>query len=349
MPSGNDFVSKLRRLKIGDKIYLAQNFNRADSMDVEPAVLLDGTILPQILDIGGVREQIRVEAPILIGSGSAYDGRTLINEKIQEQMNFNFDLPIMSSASIQVQRRGGGSASIELLGDGIPNSDVFQVLGPQEADNILNPSHEDNIPTRKANWYDFAVSIGKYQFQIESLRLDMRYQSEELYFMNSLDAQGNVLNQDLPGGVRYPGNTYNFGTQFPWIAVKSMSMTGGGTAVVSLKDLDSDGDYEDDGEAVNVNLGEGGIHDLTLQRPGRVLHEANNFEILIFKPQNDTDPDAHNQDVSNGTWVPLFADITDSSIIDFRKGVITKSDFQVNANEVMRVNFEFTCWVGKPI
>ena len=342
MPIGNKFSSAFRQLQISGHTYLADDFTRAKSMEVSDVDLIKGTILTQVLDIGGVVEKYTVEVPILVGGGKPLDGRTLLTTKINEIITQTFTLPILERGNINVSK-GGCKASITMISDGIINPSVFSVLGEVDpSTSVLNPANSANIPTRVAKWYDFRIGIGRYQLWLEQLSLDVNVKTENLYFFNGPGAFSGST--DLPSS-----NTYNFGTQFPWIMVKSVGITGSGTAAVEIDTGNTDvgyGDYNSVNEALNVSLGANEQSELTLQRPGRVMWEPTDFTMEIFQP-SDSVPASENENTT-GAWIPLFTLDGTNSIIDFSKCVIKKADFHMKAADKMTVNFEFHCWVGQP-
>lgn len=324
MPTGNDFISTYKKLYINGRQYLAESFSRDKGMAVSDMKLIQGTALTQILDIGGVTESITVTAPLLVGGGSAYDGRTLITDKINEVLNETFAIPLLESASISISK-DKCSANIKLISDGKPAPSVFRIGGAQQDGDALSDTYVD--PTRMAKWYDFGVQVGKYKLYIESINVNITVASEPMYFMFSPEVNPN--GQDLAN---------NYGTQFPWIAVKSVSIQGGGKAAVKMSQINSDNyfDYyvnDTTDEAINVNLSSTEGSELSLQSPGRVNAENGNFMLKIW-----------NKDLNsgNGDWEDLFTNI------DLSNTVIKKANFSMPANDKMTVDFDFHCWVTKP-
>jgi hypothetical protein len=348
MPVGNKFIAKYRTIFINGTQYLAESFNRSKTMDANDIGLLQGTVLAQILDIGGVAETISLDVPILVGGASVYDGRALLNEKLDELVDpAQNALPILENATINISK-DRCTASISLLSDGQPGTSYFTVGGAQGTASSADPSYylnpANNVPTRLAKWFDFRIGVGPYQLYIEQLTLNVKASTSKLYFMFGPGATGS-LSQDIP-----TSNPYNFGTQFPWIAVTNVAISGSGTAAVEMNfgssTINGEYGYHSGEEAVNVSINGDTATELSLQRPGNVLWENTGFTLEIFVP---TTPSVADTSVNYTAQAGAYHAVFDSSVVDFSKCVITKADFKMPAGDKMTVNFDFHCWVGKPV
>ena len=316
MPLNNDLFGIYKTVKVNDNPIVVSSANRNKNMDVNAETYLQGTPKTRILNIGGVSETISIDAPILIGGGSAVDGRTLINLKLGELLNpTTAQLPLLTDATFSVNAQGGNT-SITLKTDGDPsdtNSNVFQVVNTpiDELDPIVFE------PTRKAVFYDFRVQIGSKKYFVMEASIKVTGESQDLYF---LIPNGAAYDQVTPTTVS--GISFKAGTQFPFIGISGIKISGSGKAAVFLKDLNADGDYYDTDEHINVDL-YSGADDMTLQRPGVSVYEPADFVLEIY----------------NGTtWENLMP------AVDLSRSVVHSSNFNVNSG-LLTVDFDFTCWV----
>jgi hypothetical protein len=330
MPLKNEFFGVYKTLKIGDSFIIATRASRDRSMEVEPKNFIQGTALNKIMDIGKVSETITIDAPILIGGGSVIDGRTLMNNQIDNAMlRTGATLPIIESARINVSERES-SVSLTLISDGDPaNSNVFQVTDHSSEDltngvdsDVLNPLI--NTPTRSATFYDFRMSLAGYTYFLISANISINVKVTKQVFIAGKDgttSDGNPIPDPNP---------YNFGTQYPWLGVSGITITGGGKAAVLLVDNNGDKLYQDAGEAINVNLGDG--TELTIQQPGCTSTVDADFAIEVYNCDTET-------------WVGLFRKNGETEdLFDLSESLVTKANFQVTP-DLLTVDFEFKCYV----
>ena len=316
MPLNNDLFGIYKTVKINDNPIVVSSANRNKKMDVNAETYLQGTPKTRILNIGGVSEDISIDSPILIGGGSAVDGRFLINLKLNELLNPNTaQLPLLTNATFTINE-SGGNTSITLKTDGDPadvNSNVFQLSSVpiDELDPIVY------TPTRKARFYDFRVQIGSKKYFVMEASITVTGESEDVYFMIPYGA---AFDQVTPTTIS--GISFKAGTQFPFIGISGIKISGSGKAAVFLKDLNSDGDYYDTDEHINIDLANGS-DEMTLQRPGVSVYESADFILEIY----------------NGTsWESLMPSV------DLSRSVVHSSNFNVNSG-LLTVDFDFTCWV----
>lgn len=84
MPLNNNLFGVYKSLKVSGRTYVAESANRNVSMEVDAKNYIQGSPKARVLNIGGTKETISITAPILVGAGSAVDGRELANTKIAE-------------------------------------------------------------------------------------------------------------------------------------------------------------------------------------------------------------------------------------------------------------------------
>jgi len=330
MPLMNEFFGVYKTLKIGNSFIIVTNASRDRSMEAEPKNFVQGTALNKIMDIGKVSETITIDAPILIGGGSAVDGRTLMNDQIDNAMlRTGAVLPILETANITVSEKSGG-IRLTLKSDGDPaHSSVFQVTDHAAEDltngvitDVLNPLL--HTPTRTANFLDFRVSLAGYVYYVLEARIAVNVKVVTQVFIAGKDgttSDGNPIPDPNP---------YNFGTQYPWLGVSGITITGGGKAAALLRDLDSDKLYQTAGEAINVNLGDG--TELTIQQPGCTTTVNADFAIEVY-------------DCDNNVWTGLFRKYGDTvDLFNLSRSLLTKANFTVSP-DLLTVDFEFKCYV----
>jgi hypothetical protein len=133
------------------------------------------------------------------------------------------------------------------------------------------------------------------------------------------------------------GGNIAAGYQFPFLGISGIKISGNGKAAVVLKDVPGTRsygdyyffDYDTEGgtfdESLNLGLGKG-QSDLTFQRPGVAVYEAQTFLLQIYDP-------------GEAGWVSLLPDT-----IDLSKTVVNSSNFSVTTG-VLTVDFDFFCWV----
>ena len=130
------------------------------------------------------------------------------------------------------------------------------------------------------------------------------------------------------------GVTFQPGTQFPFLGISSIQITGSGKAAVLLEDLNTDTDYTDANESINLSL-QTGTTDMTLQNPGFADTEAQNFIIEIF------DPVWQAAAASGGIgWSSLLP-----GTINLTKSIVNTSNFTLGTG-LLTVDFGFLCYVA---
>jgi hypothetical protein len=161
------------------------------------------------------------------------------------------------------------------------------------------------------------VNIGSKKYFVMEASIKVTGETTDAYFL-------------IPNGAAFDQTTYTTvgdvsfkaGTQFPFIGITGIKISGSGKAAVLLSDLNSDGDFYDTDESINVNLATG-ANDMTLQRPGVSVSEDADFVLQIYDGTN---------------WNDLFPSV------DLSRSVVHSSNFAVSSG-LLTVNFDFTCWV----
>lgn len=355
MPIRNEFFGVFKTVKIGGEFMLAESVNRSRTMQVDAKAYIQGSAFNRILDIGAVSETISITAPVLIGGGAKVDGRRLVNDQldnVRQRDSSNMTLPILSKASLKVDAQSGATYNIELKSDGTNIAGQFEVLdysaehiGIGTFTDVLNPEGALG-PTRVARHYDFRLVLGDYYLYIMSANIDVDVDLQETHFIAGAVDPSNPLPSDPPiGWAEYQAGTnpFNFGTQFPWLGVAGVKVTGGGTAAALLANFNrgsGDYDFEDYGndpvtgfdswEAVNVALGSNLSDELTLQTPGCVAYSDKPFIIEVY-------------DCDAAEWRNLFTDELGNEIITFKRAVINSANFKVSAG-LLTVDFSFFAW-----
>lgn len=342
MPIRNEIFGVYKTLLINGEYVLAEDASRNRVMEAEPKAYIQGTPKTRVLNIGGVREEINLKMPILVGRGSTLDGRNFMVDQIANALQpENASLPLLTSAKISVSEQGA-EIGINLLTDGNPDSaPVFDVQGnapgtgtpSDRLDPLLSPA-----PTRVARFFDFRVNLAGYTYFVQEASISVDVDTQKLYFIAGKPS-GSV-----PGDPPVPDpNPNNWGTQFPTIGVTGVRVSGTGKACVLLEDLTGDYDFDDygqpdvytpGGESLNVSLG-GGTTELTLQTPGATVTVASDFALEIYNPYS-----------ALGTvgWQSIFDDGTGTSVVDLSRSVVTRANFHVSP-QVLTVDFDFICYV----
>jgi hypothetical protein len=327
-------------------------------MDVRPEELVQGTPKNRVFNIGGIEEDISLEAPVLIGGGANIDGRNLLIGQIANALlPTGATFPLLENATMSISAQGGAHCSIRMISDGGPEGAEAFTIYPNVPDGFTDdlghnfghnvPSYRldptitagGQTPTRVATFYDFRVNLAGYFFYVMDCNVQVNVGVEKLFFL------GGAGNDPLRGGpdpfTSDEMATYNWGTQRPWIGVKSIAVSGSGTAAVLLEDLQGDynffasdygTNYQPPEDSVNVEMKEI-INELTLQSPGVTNSAPSTFTIEIWDPVG-------------ATWRSVFAPIGDPTnpIVDLSKSIVSGADFKVSPG-VLTVNFQFHCWV----
>jgi hypothetical protein len=324
MPINNNLFGVYKSLRVDGNVVVASSASRNRSMTTTSKNFIQGTPKARILDIGGTKEQITIDAPILLGGGSAVDGRNLANNRLDSLLNpTTATLPILSRAVYTVNQ-SGGNVSITLESDGDPATNtVFEVRSSEVTE--LDPIA--NTPTRQARFYDFRVTIGTRSYYIMEASVTVEANTEEAYFLipggTSIDGSGNLT----PATSNVGGVTWKLGKQFPFLGINGIKISGKGKAAVVLVDGNSDGDFVDVADSTtNIDLTSGST-DITFQKPGLVVSADANFQLEIADP-------------ANSDWIPLLPDT-----IDLTRSVVTTENFRVETG-LLTVDFDFYCWVS---
>ena len=339
MPINNNIFGVYKTLKIGGKFVLATNVSRNQTMQVEAKSFIQGTPKTRVLDIGGVREEINLSVPILVGGGARIDGRELFNERIENILSNPEDatLPLLKSASLRISPQNT-DLSVVLVSDGDPASEQVFEISPETSEaltdgvitDLLNPVHPNPVikPTRVAKWYDFRISLAGRTFYITDANIEVMVTIQDTFFIGAKVPETDTNPQAI---LNVAGGTFHSGTQFPTMGVTGIAMKGSGKAVVALRDINDDGDFNDfsgdqnndSDESLNLKIG-GGSTDLTLQTPGQVIHEDGTFSLQIRR---------------DNTWEELIPSV------DLTRSVIEKANFSTDGAGMMTMDFGFTCWV----
>lgn len=398
MPVRNQLFGVYRLLQLKStggayKPYIVESASRSREMEVSAKNYVQGTAKSRILDIGGFTETITMKLPILVGPASELDGRTFIKYYLKEALNAETSvLPIVKSAKISISSGEGASVEATLLSDGRPSTAAFQVTSLNPDTDLgtlsgkLDPTNATaGGPSRVAKFYDFRAKIGKFVYYIMSAEINVEVDTKNQYFIAgvqdstfwTVDEQYEAgemnLGQGNPMASTDANNYFNFNTQFPFIGVAGIKVSGSGTAAVELSNVvggTSDYDFDDyisnpaagtgppRYESVNVDFSTtGGVdgkqYELTWQRPGEVItadyiqgDSNSGFLLQIFDPKandgtNDGDYDPKTN--TGGKWVGLFDD-NGTSILNLSKTVVNKSNFKIDTG-VMTADFSFTSWV----
>lgn len=347
MPIRNELLGVFKTLRVGGtRFVLAERASRRREMEADAKAYVQGTPKTRIMNIGGAKETIELQMPILVGSAAPLDGRSLLIEQIRNALRpRDAVLPLITSASLQVNE-GGANINLTLISDGDPTQPpVFEVLddvpsgtsyGNDVPSVLLDPTLNDPFPTRVARFYDFRVNLAGFYMFVRDANIQVNVQTVQNYFMQGRPAGSSSGDpaQDL---------SRNWGTQFPYIGVSGITISGSGTAAVLLDDLNSDydfadGDYpypwQEGDESLNVNTGTGSGADseITLQTPGQTVTVPSDFALEMY-----------NHTASQ--WESLFYDsATSTNVVDLSRSVVRSVTFNVTTG-LLEVNFEFFCYV----
>lgn len=380
MPVRNQLfgVYKLVQLKTatGFKPFVVEKASRKRNMKVDPKNYVQGTAKSRILDIAEITEEIDITLPILLGGAQIMDGRSLVTYYLSEALKADTAvLPLITNATINISSESGANVSVKMLSDGRPSTQAFKITNTPidqiDVDGETAPLDPTvSTPSRVARFYDFRAKIGKFIYYIMSATITINVRTEnkyfiagipdesawpatQLYYADDMNSGGNTGN---PLESTDTNNFYNFNTQFPFIGVVGVTVTGSGTAAVELNQASEDNNYDFDDyftsgaswEAVNVDLTTDGgpngqQYDLTWQLPGQVQTSAeqsgdptaSSFKLQIWNPELNG---------GNGSWTDLLNDSNGNPVLDLSNSVVNSSDFQVTTG-VLTANFNFTNWV----
>jgi len=339
MPLNNNLFGVYKSIKVSGRTYVAESATRKVEMEVDAKNYVQGSPKARVLNIGGTKETISITAPILVGGGSSVDGRSLASTKINEILDpNNAQLPVLESASYKVSPEGA-SVTINLKSDGDPGSNTdttprpFEISGREIEE--LKPNGAGG-PSRVARFYDFRVQIGNRKYFIMEVNFNVNATVTDAYFLVPNDpAITDAVTQARV--TQTIGGNIAAGYQFPFLGVSGIKISGNGKAAVVLKDVIGTPhygdyyffDYDTEGgafdESLNLGLGKG-QSDLTFQRPGVAVYEAQVFKLEIYDP-------------GEAEWTSLLP-----NTIDLSKTVVNSSNFSVSTG-VLTVDFDFFCWV----
>ena len=345
MPINNNLFGVYKSFKISGNRVVADNLQRNRQMTASPVNYVQGTPKARVMDIQGVTETLSLTAPIFVGCGSSVDGRFLANTKINEILNpSTATLPLLTNATFNIGEQQS-SVSLTLESDGDPNnSTAFQIRSDEVPE--LSPIAPYG-PTRLAKFYDIRVQIGQRKFFVMSATITVQAQSTKANFFIPGDwgdyrgwgvyggtgsTQLTLKNEDLSARAG-TGVTFQPGTQFPFLGISSIQITGSGKAAVLLEDLNADNDFEDTNEAINLSL-KTGTTDMTLQNPGFADTEAQNFVIEIYGPVWAAGGGA------GVGWSSLLP-----GTINLTKSIVNTSNFTLGTG-LLTVDFGFLCYVA---
>jgi hypothetical protein len=379
MPVRNQLfgVYKLVELKTADgyRPFVVENASRNRKMNVSSKNYVQGTAKSRILDIAEITEEISITLPILLGGAQVMDGRSLIAYYLSEALKEDTTvLPLITNATINIAADSGASVSVKLLSDGRPTTQSFKVTN-RPVDKIavegvtapLDPTV--STPSRVARFYDFRARIGKYVYYIISASITIQVDTVNKYFIAGIPDENewqatemyyaDAMNNDSQNPLKSTdeNNFYNFNTQFPFIGVTGIKVSGRGSAAVELNqayeddpetyDFDDYFSQEAKWEAVNADFtvdgGTGGSqYDLTWQRPGEVQTsteqsgdgDASSFKLQIWNPDTG----------ASGSWVDLLAYSNGDPVLDLSNSVVSSSNFKIDTG-VMTADFDFVNWV----
>lgn len=354
MPINNNFFGVYKSFKLGTQRVVASDVTRNREMSVSPQNYVQGTPKARVLDIGGVSETLSITAPLFVGGGSAVDGRSICNKKIREILGLETPtLPILSSANFNISAEQT-SVSLSLESDGDPNNtQAFEI----RSDEVPELDPITYTPTRLAKFYDIRVQIGTRKYFVTQANLTVSAQTDKRYFFipgDWGDYRGWGSQTTTPpygdSGVNvatgvgstnvtivrtgYSSIQFQPGTQFPFLGVAGIQIKGSGSAAVLMEDLNSDGDYLDNNETINLSL-QPGTTDMTLQDPGYVRSDDAQFRIEIFDPVWLVDP----YNTSGSGWSSFLA-----PELNLSKSVVHSSNFKLSSG-LLTVDFDFACWV----
>ena len=338
MPINNDILGIYKAVFIRTSSggagysYIVESASRSVSIEASPKTMMIGSPKTRIMDIGGASESISIQAPILIGGGSRWDGRSLASDKINEILDpTNASLPVLKSAEYSINE-GGGSVSITLEGDGDTGigTSSFWVVQSNQPHPSLDPTgtgigYSTAGPTRVARFYDFRAQIGNRIYFIQEASISVNVETSKAYFINPYNfvnpnsgytlASGGGTN--LPSGLSGNGISYKYGTPFPHIGVNAITVTGKGKGAV----------------VVGSTYADENIAGITTQSAGKtVLASASSTSFALEVAGYDT--------ANVFGWQNLIP-----AGIGLSKAIINATNFQVNTG-ILTVDFDFMCYVA---
>lgn len=350
MPVNNELYGSFKTFKIGGQYVIVEKANRGNEMEVATPNVLQGTPKTRIMDIGGITENIGLSGPIYVGGAAQYDVRSLMNQQIVKILDrTNTTLPILTKANIRIDSESKANIDISLMSDAAylinPDplvADVFNVRD-EDGDVAFGAALDSTVnPSRTARNYDFRVYLAGHSAYVQEASINVEVETEKSYFL------GQIQNGSAAGDASVD-LVNNFGTQLPWIGVKSIKVKGSGKAAVLLTPANNANNHS----AINLST------DVTAQAPGLVqlgptIKEATDtnrrsFALETFQYTGTPTYDATGNETYGGTgaggkWVPLFIDSTGKELLNLSSAIVSGSNFQVSTG-LLTVDFEFTCYV----
>jgi hypothetical protein len=338
MPINNDILGIYKAVFIRTSSggagysYIVESASRSITIDASPKTMIIGSPKTRIMDIGGASESISIQAPILIGGGSRWDGRQLAGDKINEILNpTNATLPILKSAEFSINE-GGGSVSLTLEGDGDVGigTSSFWVVQSNAPHPSLDPTgsgvgYSTAGPTRVARFYDFRAQIGNRIYFIQEASISVNVETSKAYFINPFNfvnpssgySLGGGGGTNLPSGLSGNGISYKYGTPFPHIGINAITVAGKGKGAV----------------VVGSTYADENLAGITTQSAGKtVLASASSTSFALEVAGYDDD--------NVFGWQNLIP-----SGIGLSKAIINATNFQVTTG-ILTVDFDFMCYVA---
>jgi len=338
MPINNDILGIYKAVYIRTSSggagysYIVESASRSVTIDASPKTMITGSPKTRIMDIGGASESISIQAPILIGGGSRWDGRQLADDKITEILNpTTATLPVLKSAEFSINE-GGGSVSLTLEGDGDVGigTSSFWVVQSNSPHPSLDPTgsgvgYSTAGPTRVARFYDFRAQIGNRIYFIQEASISVSVETSKAYFINPYNfvnpnsgySLGGGGGTNLPSGLSGNGISYKYGTPFPHIGINAITVSGKGKGAV----------------VVGSTYADENLAGITTQSAGKtVLASASSTSFALEVAGYD--------DNNVFGWQNLI-----SAGIGLSKAIINATNFQVNTG-ILTVDFDFMCYVA---
>lgn len=307
-PIRNDLIGVYRTLKLEGTTYVVENATRDRNQSVEAKSLMQGTPGTTILDIGMAGETFTVNAPVLIGGGSALDGKILLANQMEKFRNLG-TLPILTAATVDIKEEGVNlSCTLESDGNPETTNSIYQLNEPGYPVG-LDPMA--NTPTRIAKNYDVRVGFGPYKYFVQDGKISVNVSIDRKVFFASLD-----------------GNTQSglLGTPYPWMGVSEVKVSGSGTAATIIGDIN-------DPFTFNAFNGTTGNPDITIQATGGVVVDTSQFAVEVSD--------------GAGGWDSIFSNDSGDVLVDFSKAIIKRSNFNGNT-KILSVSFDFVAYVKLP-
>ena len=285
--------------------YLVSQANTNTTMQAQAQSYVQGTAETRILDISTLNQEISLETPILVGPAYALDGRSLLGDRITTAADKSSTLlPILESATVNISSDSGATVSMKLRSDGSSGiNSVFKIEDPSSVPPQLNPLVAG--PSRTARNYDFIAQFGPYKAFVREASIEVAVELEQTQFL-------------IPYTSDYAISDPLMGTQYPYLGVAGIKITGTGSAaaeILSSHDGANDPQNSDLTKSASV----------TIQTVPDLCRSAEQDIILnigpIVSPEHSLLPG-----------------------VDISKTVINSTNFKVT-NKLITVDFGFTSWV----